>query len=43
VHLTGTWTTDEDLNKLVGELVHNYKIKVNDLQGLYVVKSLQFL
>uniref|UniRef100_UPI00259B149D DNA-directed RNA polymerase subunit beta n=1 Tax=uncultured Polaribacter sp. TaxID=174711 RepID=UPI00259B149D len=33
VHLTGTWSTDEDLNKLVGELVHNYKIKVNDLQG----------
>jgi len=33
VHLTGSWTTDSDLNKLVGELVHNYKIKVNDLQG----------
>jgi DNA-directed RNA polymerase subunit beta len=33
VHLTGTWTTDSDLNSLVGELVHNYKIKVNDLQG----------
>ena len=33
IHLTGSWTTDEDLNKLVGELVHNYKIKVNDLQG----------
>jgi len=33
VHLTGSWTTDKDLNKLVGELVHNYKIKVNDLQG----------
>ncbi|PWG05246.1 DNA-directed RNA polymerase subunit beta [Polaribacter aquimarinus] len=33
VHLTGTWTTDNDLNKLVVELVHNYKIKVNDLQG----------
>ena len=33
IHLTGVWTTDEDLNKLVGELVHNYKIKVNDLQG----------
>ncbi|NVJ89803.1 MAG: DNA-directed RNA polymerase subunit beta [Flavobacteriaceae bacterium] len=33
VHLTGTWTTDDSLNKLVGELVHNYKIKVNDLQG----------
>ena len=32
-HLTGTWTTDSSLNKLVGELVHNYKIKVNDLQG----------
>ncbi|MEO9570252.1 MAG: DNA-directed RNA polymerase subunit beta, partial [Polaribacter sp.] len=33
VHLTGSWTTDKDLNSLVGELVHNYKIKVNDLQG----------
>ncbi|EAQ42010.3 DNA-directed RNA polymerase beta chain [Polaribacter sp. MED152] len=33
VHLTGSWTTDSDLNALVGELVHNYKIKVNDLQG----------
>jgi DNA-directed RNA polymerase subunit beta len=33
VHLTGSWTTDKDLNGLVGELVHNYKIKVNDLQG----------
>ena len=33
VHLTGSWTTDTALNSLVGELVHNYKIKVNDLQG----------
>ena len=33
VHLTGSWTTDKVLNDLVGELVHNYKIKVNDLQG----------
>ena len=33
VHLTGSWTTDDNLNSLVGELVHNYKIKVNDLQG----------
>ena len=33
VHLSGSWTTDEDLNLLVGELIHNYKIKVNDLQG----------
>ncbi len=33
-HLTqGSWTTDKELNKQVGELVHNYKIKVNDLQG----------
>ncbi|WBX74221.1 DNA-directed RNA polymerase subunit beta [Tenacibaculum pacificus] len=32
-HLHGTWTTDKDLNRLVVELVHNYKIKVNDLQG----------
>ncbi|MEE4000907.1 DNA-directed RNA polymerase subunit beta [Tenacibaculum sp. FZY0031] len=33
-HLSGTWTTDKDLNQLVVELVHNYKIKVNDLQGV---------
>ena len=33
VHLTGAWTTDKELNDYVGELVHNYKIKVNDLQG----------
>jgi len=33
IHLTGSWTTDKDLNKFVGELVHNYKIRVNDLQG----------
>jgi DNA-directed RNA polymerase subunit beta len=33
-HLTqGSWTTDKDLNKAVGELVHNYKIRVNDFQG----------
>ncbi len=33
-HLTsGVWTTDKNLNKSVGELIHNYKIKVNDLQG----------
>ena len=33
-HLSGTWTTDKTLNSLVKELVHNYKIKVNDLQGV---------
>ena len=33
-HLTqGTWTTDDALNKMVADLVHNYKIKENDLQG----------
>ena len=35
VHLTsGVWTTDKELNKHVSELIHNYKIKVNDLQGV---------
>jgi len=33
-HLTkGSWTTDEALNDMIGELIHNYKIKVSDLQG----------
>jgi len=33
-HLTkGVWTTDKDLNKLISQLIHNYKIKVSDLQG----------
>ena len=33
-HLTkGTWTTDKHLNKLISELIHNYKINVSDLQG----------
>ena len=32
-HLTfGTWTTDSETNvMLVEDLIHNYKIKVNDL------------
>lgn len=29
----GTWTTDDDTNSLVADLIHNYKIKLNDLQG----------
>ncbi|MBS9766056.1 MAG: DNA-directed RNA polymerase subunit beta [Flavobacteriaceae bacterium] len=29
----GTWTVDEHTNKLVSELLHNYKIKDSDLQG----------
>ncbi len=33
-HLTkGSWTTDDALNALISELIHNYKIKVSDLQG----------
>ncbi len=33
-HLTkGVWTTNDKLNKLISELIHNYKIKLNDLQG----------
>ena len=35
VHLTsGTWTTDSKINSHISELIHNYKIKVNDLQGV---------
>jgi len=29
----GSWTTDADTNALVADLLHNYKIKLNDLQG----------
>jgi DNA-directed RNA polymerase subunit beta len=29
----GTWTTDDETNELVADLMHNYKIKENDLQG----------
>ena len=31
--VSGKWTTDAANNKLVSELIHNYKIKENDLQG----------
>jgi DNA-directed RNA polymerase subunit beta len=31
--ISGKWTTDNSTNKLVSELIHNYKIKENDLQG----------
>jgi len=31
--VSGKWTTDEKTNKLVADLIHNYKIKENDLQG----------
>ena len=33
-HLTkGIWTTNDKTNKLIADLIHNYKIKENDLQG----------
>jgi len=33
-HLVGgSWTTDKNTNVLVADLLHNYKIKLNDLQG----------
>ena len=33
-HLTkGVWTTDNDVNSLISRLIHNYKIKLSDLQG----------
>ena len=33
-HLTkGVWTTNKETNALIADLIHNYKIKENDLQG----------
>ena len=33
-HLTkGSWTTSSDTNLMIADLIHNYKIKENDLQG----------
>jgi DNA-directed RNA polymerase subunit beta len=33
-HLTkGQWVADDETNKMVNDLIHNYKIKLNDLQG----------
>ena len=33
-HLTkGSWTTTAETNDLIADLIHNYKIKENDLQG----------
>jgi len=31
--VSGKWTTDDHTNDLVADLIHNYKIKENDLQG----------
>jgi DNA-directed RNA polymerase subunit beta len=33
-HLSkGQWFADDSTNKMVNELIHCYKIKLNDLQG----------
>ena len=33
-HLVGgSWTTDKDTNSSIADLLHNYKIKLNDFQG----------
>jgi DNA-directed RNA polymerase subunit beta len=33
-HLTkGVWTTTKETNSMIADLIHNYKIKENDLQG----------
>ena len=33
-HLTkGTWTTSDKTNSLINSLLHNYRIKENDIQG----------
>ena len=33
-HLTkGSWTTTKEINESIANLIHNYKIKENDLQG----------
>jgi len=29
----GSWTTDIETNEMIADLIHNYKIKLNDLQG----------
>jgi len=29
----GSWTTTDETNSLIADLIHNYKIKENDLQG----------
>lgn len=31
--VSGSWTTDDHTNSLVDDLLHNYNIKLNDLQG----------
>jgi DNA-directed RNA polymerase subunit beta len=43
-HLSkGQWVADDATNKLVNDLIHNYKIKLNDLQGPYAVRNSRLL
>jgi DNA-directed RNA polymerase subunit beta len=36
-HLSkGQWVADDATNKMVNELIHNYKIKLNDYKVHYV-------
>ena len=37
----GKWTTDEHINNLIKQLIHNYNIKNNDLIGAYKRKKFQ--
>jgi DNA-directed RNA polymerase subunit beta len=42
-HLSkGQWVADDATNKM-NELIHNYKIKLNDLQGAYEERNLLLL
>ena len=31
----GVWTTDDEKNRLIQQLIHNYKIKVSDITGVH--------
>jgi len=35
VLIAGKWTTSDDKNKLIKDLIHNYKFQVNDIKGVY--------
>ena len=42
-HLVSTkWVTDKSTNEIVSQIIHNYKIKENDLQGSLRRENLQF-
>ena len=32
--VSGTWTTDDKTNEMVNDLLHNYKIKLNEIKTL---------